>query len=358
MYFKTNYVCTTPLDSNSPSIVVGDMTEPYSVSFVDIDTNEIVRTITQTNPADTYLYTANRQWYTNWRIIVHTDDVVHFQEDLDLKNKVVFIKFDAYALGDNLAWIPYVRAFKNKHKCNVIVSTFWNELFERGYPDLLFVAPNTHISNVYAQYYIGTHNEKNLSYQPSLYLDNPLQKIASDILGLEFEEIKPYVYYEVSDTIKKFDTLINGRKYVTLSEYASLRIKEWNVPGGWQEIVDMLGTFGYVVVVLSKEYSYLKNVINYSGDLPIQLRIHQLVNASYHVGLSTGLSWLAYACNTHTFLISDFTPPYHEFKNNCTRIYNEMYVRDRIAYEEIVRPVSIKNVLDKIKQKLNNTITQ
>lgn len=352
MYFKTSYVCTTPLDSNSPSIIVGDMKEPYSVSFVDIDKNEVVRTINQSKYEGQYLYTANRQWYTNWRIIVHQNDDIYFEEDINLENKVVFIKFDAYALGDNIAWIPYVREFKNKHNCNIIVSTFWNELFEKVYPDILFVAPNIKISNVYAQYYIGTHNEKNDSYQPSIYLNNPLQKIASDILGLEFKEIKPDVYYEINDDIKKFNDIIKGRKYVTISEYASLRIKEWNVPGGWQSIVNLFRRFNYEVVVISKEYSYLKNVINYSGDLPIQLRIHQLINASHHIGLSSGLSWLAYACNTHTFLISDFTPPYHEFQNNCTRIYNESYIRDTIVYEEIKNPVQIIDVLSKIQTKL------
>ena len=332
MQFKTSYVCTTPLNSNSPAITVGDIDIPYYVSFIDMDSQKTIHKVYQENPKGIYQYTAGRQWYTNWRVLIHSENNdVFYQNDFDLKDRIVFIKFDAFALGDTLAWIPYIREFKNKHECRVIVSTFWNDLFENAYPDLLFVAPNTRIANVYAQYYIGTHNQINLSYQPSLYLDNPLQKIASDILGLEYKEIRPKVHYEYTEEMKKFDDLIRNRKYVTLSEYASLRVKEWNVPGGWQSMVNLFKLNGYEVVVVSKEYSYLKNVINYSGDLSIQLRAHQIKNASYHIGMSTGLSWLAYAMGTHVFLISDFTPPYHEFQNNCTRIYNMNDVRDIIS---------------------------
>ena len=355
MYVKTSYVCTTPLQSNSPSITVGDVGKPYFVEFIDNDTNTIIRKFYQNDFTKYFVYTGDRQWYTNWKINVYDENnTVLFSEQLNLENKVVFIKFDAYALGDNLAWIPYAREFKHKHNCHVIISTFWNDLFEKAYPDLLFVAPNTKIANVYAQYYIGTHNQVNLSYQPSLYLDNPLQKIASDILGLEYKEIKPEVYYEYTDEMKKFDELVGNKRYVTMSEYASLRIKEWNVPNGWQSLVHLFNSYDYEVVVISKEYSYLKNVINYSGDLPIQLRMYQLRKANYHIGLSTGLSWLAHAVGTHTFLISDFTPPYHEFQDNCTRIYNEQNIRQKISYEEVKNPVTIFDVIGKIKEKLPN----
>lgn len=46
-------------------------------------------------------------------------------------------------------------------------------------------------------------------------------------------------------------------------------------------------------------------------------------NAQFHIGISSGLSWLAWALNTHVVLISSFTKPWCEFQNNCTRIYNE-----------------------------------
>jgi autotransporter strand-loop-strand O-heptosyltransferase len=172
-------------------------------------------------------------------------------------------------------------------------------------------------------------------------LENPLQKIACDILGLPYTQIKPNVGVPVNYPKKK---------KVTLSEYASLRVKEWYAPGGWQKIVDLFGRYGYEVCVVSKEYSYLSDVRNKSGDRPLSERVLDMAESEYHVGMSTGLSWLAWACHCHVFLISDFTPPDHEFE--CTRIYNPDSPREVINYLETKEPVSIQEVLSKIEDKL------
>jgi autotransporter strand-loop-strand O-heptosyltransferase len=208
----------------------------------------------------------------------------------------------------------------------------------------MFVAPNTKITNVIAQYYIGTNNNPNKVYQPSLYLNNPLQKIATDILGLEYKESKPKIDYPN----------VPRKKKVCLSEYASLKTKEWNIIGGWQAIVDLFNEYGYEVIVISKEYSYLKNVTNKSGDYSLEDRIKDLAESEFFVGNSSGLSWLAWGCNAHVFLISDFTPPYHEPTENVTRIYNKEYPRDMIKYEEVLNPVSKEEVLKIIENKLKS----
>jgi len=36
------------------------------------------------------------------------------------EGKRVYIAMDSKALGDSLAWIPYVQEFKKQHKCEVI----------------------------------------------------------------------------------------------------------------------------------------------------------------------------------------------------------------------------------------------
>jgi autotransporter strand-loop-strand O-heptosyltransferase len=344
MNFKISYVTTLPLQVGCPIVSFypeseEELSREYIITFLDLDRKEIVRQVT-TRP--TAPVSGQRQWYTAWRILIsNSEGTIIFQEDLNLKGKNVFIKSDASALGDNLAWMPYIEEFRKKHDCNVICSTFFNELFVDNYPNVLFVEPNTRVSNVYAQYYIGTSNEINLTYSPSRYLENPLQKIACDILGLPYTQIKPKVGVPIGYPKKK---------KVTLSEYASLRVKEWYAPGGWQQIVDLFNRYGYEVCVVSKEYSYLSDVINKSGDRPLLDRVKDMAEAKYHVGMSTGLSWLAWACHCHVFLISDFTPPDHEFE--CTRIYNPDSPREVIDYFEIKEPVSVQEVLFKIEAKL------
>lgn len=332
---RISFATNNPTRQGSPTITSG-LTVPVEVLLHDEDKKHpSYRAILE--PGHTMH--GPHQYYVNWSIDLDGKKAY----TLDLKHKTIFIKMDARALGDNLAWIDYVDEFRCKHKCNVICSTFFNELFIPVYPDIMFVAPNTRIDNVFAQYYIGTHNRLNTIYQPSLYLNNPLQKIACDILGLDFTERKALVsHIPVEKNPKK----------VCLSEYASLKVKEWNVVGGWQAVVDMLVENGYEVHVISKEPSYLKNVINKSGDRPLQERIQDLTSASYFIGNSSGLSWLAHSLDCHVFLISDFTPPWHEFSENTTRIYNKEYPRDVIKYEEVLHPVSLQDVLENIKVKL------
>jgi hypothetical protein len=45
-----------------------------------------------------------------------------------LKGKRVFITFESKSLGDTIARIPYCLEFKKKFQCDVIVSSFINEI--------------------------------------------------------------------------------------------------------------------------------------------------------------------------------------------------------------------------------------
>jgi hypothetical protein len=38
------------------------------------------------------------------------------------------------------------------------------------------------------------------------------------------------------------------------------------------------------------------------------------------LGVSSGLSWLAWSLGTHVVMISDVTPNFHEFQTNITRL--------------------------------------
>jgi autotransporter strand-loop-strand O-heptosyltransferase len=43
-------------------------------------------------------------------------------------------------------------------------------------------------------------------------------------------------------------------------------------------------------------------------------------HSEFFIGLSSGLSWLAWGMGKHIVMISNFTEPDHEFTTNCTRI--------------------------------------
>lgn len=354
MKVKVDYTTDLPLEGLCPSVLItATGYYDYEVSFINNDTGEVLfKGITKANVP----IKGSRQYYTNWKIKVEKlEDRIDptkripgkeneiYEEIFNCTNKTVMIKMDAYALGDNLAWIPYVEEFRIKHNCRVICSTFYNEYFKSEYPEIIFIPPQVKVDNVYAQYYIGTLDFINPAYSPSCYRFMPLQKVAADILGLEYREIKPKVI------IPKPRNPIYG-KYVCISENTSLPIKNWGAENGWQDVVDFLNEQGFLVFVISKEPTQLKNVIDKTGDIPLYDRIVDIKHAQFYIGCSSGLAWLSWAIGTHVVMISDFTPPWHEFQSEITRIFNPNTIKTQIDYhKEPGKPVSSENVINYLK---------
>ena len=314
---EISYVATLPIEGNCPKVIIFDNNENnfiYKIDFINNDNDKIVKScFTNSNK---YVY-GERQWFTNWLINIYDEcgNLIH-TDVFNLNNKVVFIKFDAFALGDNIAWIPYVEEFRKKHNCKIICSTFYNELFIKPYPNILFVQPNTIIENVYAQYYIGANNDSNLKYSPINVNSNSLQSVAEKALGLECGELNP----ELFKTIKNNHSRRIKEKYVCISEYGSDIKKHWKEKGGWQKLVDYLNEKGFKVLVISKEKTDLNNVIDLTGNFSLIDRMIDLYNAEFFIGVSSGLSWLSWSLNTHVVMISDVTPYWHEFQSNITRL--------------------------------------
>jgi autotransporter strand-loop-strand O-heptosyltransferase len=110
--------------------------------------------------------------------------------------------------------------------------------------------------------------------------------------------------------------------YVAIAVQSSTQAKYWNHPTGWREIVAFLKDHGYRVVCIDQKPThgagFVWNHIPYgaedqTGDRPLQERARWLRHASFFIGLSSGLSWLAWAVGTPTVLISGFTHETNEF---------------------------------------------
>jgi len=313
--FNVSYVTTLPKEGNAPRVTItGKEDEVFRVEFHE-STNDGFKLVSsgvcRTNQT---IIAKTKQWYTSWAIRV-VDDCGNkvYSDCFDPQGKVIFIKIDAYALGDTIAWIPYVEMFRQKHNCRVICSTFHNDILIQAYPDIMFAKPNTQIENVYAQYYIGASNDNNSLYSPIKVNEHPLQDVAARILGLQPMEIRPLLEHQIMFKPSR----IEG-EYVTLSEFGSAEAKHWK--GDWQKVVNYFIEKGIEVVVISKEKTSLTGVINKSGDLPLIDRMVDLKHAKMHLGVSSGLSWLAWSLGTHVVMISDVTPNFHEFQSGITRL--------------------------------------
>jgi autotransporter strand-loop-strand O-heptosyltransferase len=251
----------------------------------------------------------NRQWYTKWTTKVWENEKLIYNNVLSLENKRVYIAFDSSSLGDSIAWIPYCLEFKNKHNCDVIVSTFHNYLFESVYPELEFIKPGTSVSNIYAQYNLGWHYD--INKEPALPNTIKLQQAATNILGLDFEEIKPRIAFTSGN---KFDS-----KYVTIATNSTAGCKFWTKEG-WQEVINHLVKEGYKVINVSKEKNPFDNCTQLE-DYSMNNTINTIYYSQFFIGLSSGLSWLAWALDKQVVMIANFTEKDHEF--SCIRITND-----------------------------------
>lgn len=315
MEISVSYITSWPKHPLSPQVTVTDTEGENNLYTVDFcEGRRILYSYTFNGSKTVY---GKQQWYTAWEIIVRKNKKVVFRDIFDLIGKTVHIHNDAHALGDNLAWMPYVEEFRKKHACKVICSTYFNSLFYREYPEITFVQPLAIIPSVYTEYYIGTTLPHNPYYSPIPYGRVPLQRAGSSILGLVHKEIKPKVTIPI---YKKESHFEHVEKSVCISTYASTSDKEWR--GNWQEIVDFLIENNYRVKIISKEHTNLRNIENKTGELPLSERIIDLHKADFFIGCSSGLAWLSWAVGTHVIMISDYTPIDHEFKSGCIRLYS------------------------------------
>jgi autotransporter strand-loop-strand O-heptosyltransferase len=250
----------------------------------------------------------NRRWYTKWTIKIWKDEEPYYEYTLDYTGKRVYIAFDSKSLGDTIAWMPYVLEFKKKHNCHVIVSTFKNFLFKDVYPELEFIEPGQKADGILGMYSIGWFY--NADKEPALCNTVKLQEAATNILGLDYQELKPRIAFTPGNNLYG--------KYVTIATNSTAGCKFWTKEG-WQLVIDFLHEKGYKVINVSKE----KNPFDHCEqieDTSIENTMNVIHHSKIFIGLSSGLSWLAWALNKKVVMISNFTDADHEFE--CIRIDN------------------------------------
>ena len=253
----------------------------------------------------------NREYFTKWNTKIWEDGTLIYDEVINYKGKRVFINFDSKSLGDSIAWMPYTLEFQKTHECSVIVCTHWNHLFRDVYPELEFVEPGSTVHNIHGQYTIGWFY--NAHKEPSMPNTVPLQQTATNILGLPFKEITPKISYSIGE--RPYE-----QKYITIATNSTSGCKFWTREG-WQELINHLHSLGYKVINVSKENNPFNNCEKIK-DTSIDYTMNVIHHSEFFIGLSSGLSWLAWAMQKQIVMISNFTEPDHEFTSNCIRITN------------------------------------
>ncbi len=308
----TNSINVTYFDGPKVEIL-GDYDAAYFVEFIDSKSNKVVHSQKITN---NMWCGCLRKYYTDWIIKVNGKIVDTFT----LKDKRVLISFESKSIGDTLAWAPYVVDFAKKNKCKVILSTFHNNWFEgvESYSDIEFIKPGqtTRCDTIYRIGWFRSDKNKWDKFDSYPYPLNsqPLQKTASDILGLDFVERNYGIKFKPKN--KPYQN-----KYVVIAPESTAGCKEWTYDG-WQTLTNMLVEYGYDVICLTHKPYHLKNAKCVHGKT-LEESFNFLYHAEYMIGLSSGLSWINWSLGKHTVMISGFTAKDHEFQTNITRIQNE-----------------------------------
>lgn len=287
--------------------ITGDSDEVFDVKFYDGDD---VLHYEQSIKSNSWVR-LNRSWYTQWTAEVWSKGFLVYSNVLDYTDKRVYISFDSSSLGDTIAWIPYCVEFQKKHNCHVIVSTFKNFLFEKVYPELEFVNPGTVVDNIYGMYKLGWFYDENR--EPVLPNTVPLQQTATNILGLEYKEIVPRIAFTPKDRPDDQD-------YIVIATNSTAGCKFWQKEE-WEKLAAYLIKEGYKVINISQETNYIKGVEQIKNT-SMENTMNYIHHSEFMIGLSSGLSWLAWGMNKHVVMISNFTEADHEFQVNCTRITN------------------------------------
>ena len=262
-----------------------------------------------------------------------------------VQGKTVHIVFQSNALGDTLAWFPYVEQFRIENKCKVKLFLANQELIpllKPNYPKIEFLSEDKYI---HARYVVCPHGhscgdgemhfklpmsaEGIISYKIGSGWDGrqyiPLQQSVTEILGLPFVEKRPNLVFNNYGRPMK-------EKYVCIGVHTGgPQLKYWNYPKGWDYVVKYLNHKGYKVLDIDLEEDQSRD--GYINELPkgviksqgksLDERINELVHCEFFIGLGSGLSWLAWAVNKWVIMIHGMTEPWFEFQHKCIHVHND-----------------------------------
>ena len=288
---------------------------PWRVRLSDLDTgNTLFESELKAGRVN-----SSKRYYVRFRVEVWQQDKSVFSHDYSAADKEVLVQYPIGTLGDTLGWFPYAVKFQERHKCRLTCAMAPKliPLFRDAYPHITFI-PHEEVK---PEFYYATYNmglffdDKDHVFQPCDFRFVGLHRTAGYILGVDPTEVPPRIALtEDSRPIEE--------PYVCIAVQSTTQSKCWSNPTGWLEIVKFLKQAGYRVICIDQKPVHGTGMVwnqiphgaeDETGDRPIQERARWLKHAEFFVGLSSGLSWLAWAMGIPVVMISGFTHPLNEF---------------------------------------------
>ena len=266
-----------------------------------------------TNLESNHWYAPSRKWHTDWLVKIYHNGSLYEELRWTLSGEEVLVQFDSSSLGDTLAFMGQMEQFKKQHGISkLLVRTHKNWLFNQDwYRSRGIEIIDDYGQKARVQMQVGVYYSLEEPWDPNKHKYDwrlqPLAKIAADRLGIDYIENRPML---ASEFFGEFDA---NKKSIVIATKSTAQAKYWNHPTGWQDLVNHWNKEGYEVKHASKEGTDLEGVEQLPEDL---VDVAQAIRDSrMFIGISSGLSWFAWALDVPVVIISGFTDPYVEFKD-------------------------------------------
>jgi len=295
--------------------------KPWRVRISDLDTGNILY---ETEIAAGRV-SSTKQYFIRFRLELWQAGESVLAHEYWAEGREVLIQFPVGTLGDTMGWFPYAVKFLEKHRCRLTCAMAEKliPLFKGAYPEIRFVTEKeveaereAEPQRYYASYRMGLFfDDKECVHQPADFRFVGLHRTAGYILGVDSTEVPPKIALAN-------DSRPIPEPYVCIAVQASSGAKMWNNPLGWHEITRLLKEAGYRVICIDQRpvhgtglmWNHIPHgVEDETGDQPLAERARWLKHAEFFIGLSSGLSWLAWAMDIPVVLISGFTAATNEF---------------------------------------------
>jgi len=283
---------------------------------------------------------SSKRYFVRFRIEAWQNDNRVFLHDYSAAGRDVLIQFPVGTVGDVIGWFPYAEKFRQKHQCRLTCAMDKKliPLFREAYADITFIVhEQVKPKNYYATYNIGLFFEDSEAlFQPCDFRQVGLHRTAGYILGVDPAEARPRI--ALAD-----DSRPIMEPYVCIAVQSTGQCKYWNNPDGWREIVGYLKKSGYRVFCIDQKRTHgADRILNHippgaedETGRPLSECARWIKHAEFFVGLSSGLSWLAWAVGVPVVMISGFTHPLTEFAtpyrvinfHACNSCWNDVRLR-------------------------------
>jgi len=294
-------------------IEIGQFLDPSIIKEFEKNTNCIITIKSKLNYSNTGFFIDSEANSDNFYTTLNELQIIdYFNKKEKIKDKKLIL-VGSNSLGDTLVAASYTDVWCKLTDTKVDFMCKFNELFDLDFYYNMNVMPKS-------ENYSGYTDITVLEY----IFHKPLQRGYSDQFELEYKEVRPRI-----KELQKERPIKN--KYVCLGVHTTSQAKYWNYPNSWEILskwlrkkeITPVSLDLYEIFGIEGSWNYLPQSSVKKIGLNFDDVINHIQHSEFFVGVSSGLSWLAYSLGKKVVMISGVTTEDNEFTENCIRIINK-----------------------------------